>query len=136
MIVLDASAALAMFMDEREHLADDATFETLADQPCIVPAHWHAEIGNALATNLRRGRLPADKFEFALTNLQALKVMTQPTPELDELAPAVRRAVEAGLSYYDELYVRLAETRGVPLFTFDAQMRKAALQRGITVLPV
>jgi predicted nucleic acid-binding protein len=132
---MDASAALAMFLDEREHRASDEIFESLADQQVIVPAHWHAEIGNALTTNLRRGRLPPEKFEFALANLKVLKVITHPNPELDDIAGTVRRAVEFGLTYYDELYVRLAETRGIPLFTFDAQMRKAALQRGVATVP-
>jgi predicted nucleic acid-binding protein len=132
---MDASAALAMFLDEREHHADDEIFESLADQQVIVPAHWHAEIGNALTTNLRRGRLPPEKFEFALANLRVLKVITHPIPELDDIAGTVRRSVEFGLTYYDELYVRLAETRDIPLFTFDAPMRKAALQRGVATVP-
>ncbi|AVT75874.1 twitching motility protein PilT [Rhodopseudomonas palustris] len=136
MIVMDASAALAMFLDEREHLAHDEVFESLADQQFVVPAHWHAEIGNALTTNVRRGRLPSDKLEYALHNLKILEVITQSPPELDEVAGAVRRALDSGLTYYDELYVRLAEVRNLPLFTFDSQMRKAARQRGVEILPV
>jgi predicted nucleic acid-binding protein len=134
LIVLDASAALAIFLDEREH-ADDELFETIADQQVLVPAHWHAEIGNALTMNLRRGRLTSETFETALANLRVLKVATQPIPEIDDIAGTVRRAVEFGLTYYDELYVRLAEIRSIPLFTFDTQMRNAALRRSVATLP-
>jgi predicted nucleic acid-binding protein len=133
---MDASATLAMFLDEREHLANDDVFESLADQQFVVPAHWHAEIGNALATNVRRGRLAPEKLEYALRNLKILEVITQSPPELDDIAGAVRRAFESGLTYYDELYVRLAEIKSLPLFTFDSQMRKAARQRGVEILPV
>ncbi len=136
MIVMDASAALAMFLDEREHLANDDVFESLADQQFVVPAHWHAEIGNALTTNLRRGRLTPDKLDYALQNLKILEVITQSPPDLDDIAGTVRRALDSGLTYYDELYVRLAEIRNLPLFTFDSPMRTAARQRGVQILPV
>jgi predicted nucleic acid-binding protein len=133
---MDAAAAIAMFLDEREQLAEDRVFEDLAGQQFVVPAHWRAEIGNAITANVRRGRLPPDRLAFALANLRTLQVITQPVPEFDDVAGIVRRAIESGLTYYDELYVRLAETRDLPLFTFDAQMRKAARQRGVSTRPV
>ncbi len=133
MLVIDASAALAMVFDEREH--DDQVFDSLAEQQLIVPAHWHAEIGNALTTGVRRGRLNDAQLGYALANLKVLRVLTEALPEGEDIAAGVRRAVASGLTYYDELYVRLAELRQIPLLTFDAQMRVAAKQRGVALLP-
>lgn len=135
MIVIDASAAIALCLDERELLADDETFETLGEQELLVPAHWHAEVGNALVTNMRRGRLTADHLAFAIAHLTTLQIATQSAPRTEDIEAIVNGAVKAGLTYYDELYVRLAEFRGLPLFSFDKQMRAAAAQRGVAVLP-
>ena len=135
MIVVDASAIVAMCLDERELLGDDQTFESLGEQELLVPAHWHAEVGNAFVTNIRRGRLTTARLGYAMENLGALQVATQSAPRIGEIEAIVNSAVEAGLTYYDELYVRLAGFRGLPLFSFDKQMRTAARQRGIFVLP-
>ncbi|MET0878337.1 MAG: type II toxin-antitoxin system VapC family toxin [Tardiphaga sp.] len=135
MIAIDASATIALCLDERELLADDQTFESLGEQELLVPAHWHAEVGNALVVNLRRGRLTAASLAYAIQSLKKLQIATQPAPRTEEIEAIVNSAVSAGLTYYDELYVRLAEFRGLPLFTFDKQMRVAAKRRGIVVLP-
>ena len=135
MIVIDASATIALCLDERELLADDKTFESLGEQELLVPAHWHAEVGNALVVNLRRGRLPAPRLAYAIQSLKTLQIAIQPAPRTDEIDAIVNSAVFSGLTYYDELYVSLAEFKGLPLFTFDKQMRGAAERRGIVVLP-
>ncbi|NVN87073.1 MAG: type II toxin-antitoxin system VapC family toxin [Rhodopseudomonas sp.] len=135
MIVIDASAIVALCLDERDLLADDQTFESLAEQQLLVPAHWHAEIGNAFVTNLRRGRLSNGQLAYAIENLAILQIVTQPVPRTEEIEATVTRAAKAGLTYYDELYVWLAESNTLPLFTFDKQMREAAQQRGVVVLP-
>lgn len=64
MIVVDASAIVAMCLDERELLADDQTFESLGEQELLVPAHWHAEVGNAFVTNIRRSRLTTARLAY------------------------------------------------------------------------
>ena len=135
MIVVDASAIVAMCLDERDLLADDKTFESLGEQELLVPAHWHAEVGNAFVTNLRRGRLKIANLAYAIENLTALRIATQPAPRFEEIEGIANSAVQSGLTYYDEIYVRLAEARSLPLFSFDRQMQAAALKRGIVVLP-
>jgi predicted nucleic acid-binding protein len=134
-IVVDASVIVAMFLDESESLGDDDTFETLAEEQLLVPAHWHAEVGNAFVTNVRRGRLPAARLTYAMTNLAALNVTTQPAPRTEEIEAIVVSAVKSRLTYYDELYVRLAESSKSQLFSFDEAMRAAARQRGVDVVP-
>jgi predicted nucleic acid-binding protein len=134
-MVVDASAIVAMCLDERELLTDDRTFESLAEQQLLVPAHWHAEIGNAFVTNIRRGRLATESLAYAIANLTVLQIATQSAPRIEDIEAIVASAVKSGLTYSDELYVRLADLRGLPLFSFDRQMRTAAAQRGIVVLP-
>lgn len=135
MIVVDASAIVAMCLDERELLADDQTFESLGEQELLVPAHWHAEVGNAFVTNIRRSRLTTARLAYAMENLSTLQIATEPAPSPGELEAIVNSAVNSGLTFYDELYVRLAERKGLPLFSFDKQMRRAAEQRGVVILP-
>jgi predicted nucleic acid-binding protein len=135
LIVVDASAIVALCLDERELLADDQTFESLGEEQLLVPSHWHAEVGNALVMSLRRGRLTSAELTSAVENLAVLQIVTQPVLRIDEIEATVNRAAKAGLTYYDELYVWLAESQTLPLFSFDKQMRTAARQRGVAVLP-
>lgn len=135
MIVVDASVIVAMCLDESELLGSDDTFESLAEQSLLVPAHWHAEVGNALVTNVRRGRLAADRLAFAIGNLTILTVTTQPPPRTEEIESIIASAIKSGLTFSDELYVHLAESSKNPLFSFDKAMRAAALKRGVGILP-
>lgn len=135
LIVVDASVIVAMCLDESELLGSDDTFESLAEQELLVPAHWHAEVGNALVTNVRRGRLAADRLTYAISNLSVLSVTTQPPPRTEEVESIVASAIKSGLTFYDELYVLLAESSRNSLFTFDKAMRAAATKRGVGISP-
>ena len=62
MIVLDASVALAWCFDDEQSPLADAVAEHLRSDRALVPAIWPYEVGNALLSAERRGRLdPADR---------------------------------------------------------------------------
>jgi predicted nucleic acid-binding protein len=91
-----------------------------------------AEVGHALRRHVRHGRLDAADADHALDELIAM--------ELDrvEHAALLPRAWELrdNLSFYDALYVALAEAIGQPLITFDGRIAGApGVRAEIEVLP-
>jgi predicted nucleic acid-binding protein len=116
----------------------DATVlvEYLADAPQAELAHeqlsrhrsrlWaphliDAEVGHALKRHVRHGELEADDAEHGLDELIAMDL------ERVDHAPLLPRAWELrdNLSFYDALYVSLAEAIRQPLITFDGRIAKA-----------
>lgn len=111
-------------------------FEFLADGPCAEaaaqPFHdfheelWaphllDAEVGNALRGHVRGGRATGEAAATALDELAALPI--QRTPH----APLLARAFELrdNLTFYDGLYVALAEKLGMTLLTMDNRLARA-----------
>jgi predicted nucleic acid-binding protein len=80
-----------------------------------------AEVGHALRRHVRRGSLESDAAEQALDELIRMEL------ERVDHAPLLPRAWELrdNLSFYDALYVSLAEAIGQPLITFDGRIAKA-----------
>lgn len=91
-----------------------------------------AEVGHALRRNVRRGKIEAEAARLALEELSLMPLRRA------QHRPLVPRAWELrdNLSFYDALYVALAEILGQPLITFDARIAKASGVRAeIEVLP-
>ncbi len=127
-LVLDASIAAAwLFQDESEPRAE-AALARLAEQSALVPQLWRLEIRNVLLTAERRGRLAADEAVEALDALSELPILTDTTPDLDA-AWALARAHQ--LSYYDALYLELAQRRNGTLATLDTALARAAKAAGV-----
>jgi predicted nucleic acid-binding protein len=133
--VVDASATVAMLLDEKEHLTNNRTFDVLTENALIAPGHWPAEVGSALLMNVRRGRLSVERLHAIVERLAVFRVAVQHPPQVAEIESRVLRALKDGLTYYDALYVELAIENAAPLFSLDEQMRRAAAQRGVSVLP-
>lgn len=135
MIVLDASVMLAWLFREPA-LASRPQIQTLlAQETLIVPAHWPAEIGNALVVNARRGRIAKSDLANMIESLQAFAVSPQAPPESEYFEPLLRFAQMHQLTFYDALYVQLALETESTLATLDDDMRKAARQLGLNLLP-
>ena len=127
-LVLDASIAAAwLFQDELEPRAE-AALARLAEQSAFVPQLWRLEIRNVLLTAERRGRLTAGEAVEALDDLSELPILIDTTPDLDA-AWALARAHQ--LSYYDALYLELAQRRNGTLATLDAALARAAKAAGV-----
>jgi len=91
-----------------------------------------AEVGHVLRRNVRRGRIEADAALLALEELTLMPLRRA------RHRPLVPRAWELrdNLSFYDALYVALAEILEQPLITFDARISRASgIQAEIEVLP-
>lgn len=136
MIVVDASVALAWcFLDEQSPLAD-AVAERLRSDRALVPAIWPFEVGNALLSAERRGRLDVTDRPRLMELLSALPIDVEPY----SLAQVLRSVTDVArlhkLSIFDASYVDLARRQTVPLATLDARLAAAAADLGVEVLTI
>ena len=135
MLVVDASATVAMLLEETEQVVNQDSFDILTEKELIVPSHWPAEVGNALLVNVRRGRLSPDRLSAIVERLNIFRFQVQQPPQPDEIVDRLKGALTNGLTYYDALYVQLAVEQRATLFSLDRQMRRVAKGIGINVLP-
>jgi predicted nucleic acid-binding protein len=114
--VLDASVLVA-YLARGEH-ADAARERILSGKPLWVPHLADAEVGHVLRRAVQLGELTASHARAALAALAEMPLMRAAHRPLLGRAWALR----ANMSFYDALYVALAERLGVALFTLDARM--------------
>lgn len=107
----------------------------LAQHEVVVPAHWPSEIGNALVTNQRRGRVSTGDFERIISDLARFQISPEPPLSINEFATTIAFALEHELTFYDAAYVKLAIDTEAMLATLDSDMRRVALQFGVAVVP-
>ncbi|HEY1853907.1 MAG TPA: type II toxin-antitoxin system VapC family toxin, partial [Solirubrobacterales bacterium] len=86
-----------------------------------APALIDAEVGNALRRQVRVGNLGPRKAGAALEDFLEMRLQRVPHRNLVERAWQLRDNV----SFYDALYVALAEGLGAPLLTLDARLIRA-----------
>ncbi len=80
-----------------------------------------AEVGHALRGAVRAGQIPARKARLALGDLLEMRLQRISHVPLADRAWQLRE----NLSFYDGLYVALAEALEAPLLTLDARLAKA-----------
>jgi len=135
LIVIDASAAVALLLDEDAKFPNIGSLSELAEDSLAAPSHWPAELGNALVSNVRRRRLARDEIARLMDQIERMGVEILPPPSPAETALIAEQALDLGLTFYDAAYIRLALTSGASLLTLDHQMRDVAEQLEIPMLP-
>ena len=118
MIVIDGSALVVAVVDTTER---GGGVRSRLDDGAIAPHLVDAEVGQAVRGLVLRGRVEADAAERSVAAAEALVLERYPH------RPLRRRAWElrANVSFYDGLYVALAELTGCPLVTADAKRAAA-----------
>jgi predicted nucleic acid-binding protein len=135
LIVLDASLVVALIFRE-DNVADPASiYDLLLATQLSVPAHWPAEVANALWTNKRRKRITADMIGTATGHLAAFKPRIDAPPSLDGMPALVQFAERERLTVYDAIYVQLALSNNASLATIDKDVRACAKRLNISLLP-
>lgn len=121
MRVVDASV-LVEYLTDGEH--GEATRRQIRAKPGWLWAPYlvDAEVGHALRRTARAGEISERKARAALTDLLEMRLQRIPHHLLVDRAWELRRNV----SFYDGLYVALAEALRVPLLTLDARLAKAS----------
>lgn len=75
MLVLDASAALAILMDDETQAYGEAVIGAMAGHDPIALSIFWFEVRNALTTNERRGRHTQEQSQDYLAALEAVTTM-------------------------------------------------------------
>jgi len=100
-LVPDASATLTWcFEDEAMPWTDALLADLRAGGEAIVPAHWPAEVANALLIAVRRGRISRETANRFFLDLRALPIRVD--PESSERVATVTAFVTVGFSFDDE----------------------------------
>lgn len=135
MIVVDASLIVALILRE-DNVPDPASvYDLLRTTPISVPAHWPAEVANALWANKRRGRITADMVSTAVDYLIAFKPSIDAAPSLDRMIALMQLAEREKLTVYDAIYVQLALSNNASLATIDDDVRASARRLDIRLVP-
>jgi predicted nucleic acid-binding protein len=121
MPVVDASV-LAEYLGDAER-AEVARRRLIADRAGLWAPHLvDAEVGHALRRGVRTGEIAAGAARGAVDDLIAMPLRRVRHRELIPRAWELRENV----SFYDALYVSLAELLRQPLITFDGRLAAAA----------
>ena len=125
-MVIDASVMLEVLVGEQDPSS------RLGDNLLAAPHLIDAEVGSALRRKVLAGALEPAQAEALLNDLTEADVLRYPHE------PLVVRAWELrdNLSFYDALYVALAEMLDAPLVTVDSKLAGApGIQAVVQFLP-
>jgi predicted nucleic acid-binding protein len=127
-IVLDASAAVDLLMEEDE--PGEWVAERVAREENVAAPHLvDLEVISALRRLVTRREISAARARDALTGLHELAVVRYPVTDLLDRIWQLR----GPLTPYDAAYVVLSETLAVPLVTTDRRLARARGHRAEVV---
>ncbi len=128
-IVIDASAILAVIIDEPER---DRVVEMTTGHNLVGPGSIPWEIGNAFSSMLKQHRLSLEDAQRGLTIFQSVPIRYLTV----DLANAVSIASANNMYAYDAYFLDCALRHASPLLTLDRPLRRAAEKIGVRVLEV
>ncbi len=129
--VVDANVCLAWLLREPQ---GERAGKWLDQGGLVVPNLWPLEILNTLLVRERQKRATAVDSSDALTLLAQLDVEVVTGSTLADPQAFLDFARPHQLSSYDATYLYLAVERGLPLLTFDKNLRAAADRVGVALL--
>ena len=130
-MILDASITGVWLFDDELDPRADVALTRLEDDVALVPQLWHVEVRSVLLVAERRGRIRAGEVDERLLWLGGLPIQTDAQPYLDT---ALSLARTHGLSFYDAVYLELAQRRQATLATLDAALGRAAIAEGLMLV--
>jgi len=134
-LVLDASLAVAALLpDEATDLIAEILPTADADG-IVVPALWCTEVGNAVLTAERRGRLTTEERREGLAWLARLRLEVDAPSMILAWGRVLDLSQRHRLTLYDATYLELAMRGGSRLATLDRALRRAAVAEQVTLLP-
>ena len=133
-LVLDSSVALAWIYSDETTTGVTRVLQMVSTRGAWVPGLWRLEVANILEMGVRRGRHNAAFRDSTLADLALLPISTDPETEAHAWGASLRLAVTHRLTLHDAAYLEMAQRRGLPLATLDADLRTAAKNEKVTLL--
>jgi predicted nucleic acid-binding protein len=99
-----------------------------------IPVLWRLEVVNVLEMGIRRGRHDAAFQDATLADLALLPISVDLETDRQAWSATLRLAERHKLTMYDAAYLELAQRRGLPLATLDAELRDAASAEGVILI--
>lgn len=122
MAVVDASVLVSLLVDGEDGWAGTQVLRARTGRSLWAPHLVDAEVGHALRRLVAAGKVPGEDAAAALQDLTSLPLRRIAHSGLLDRAWHLRHTV----SFYDGLYVALAERLDLPLLTLDGRLAKAA----------
>ena len=129
--VLDASLTMTLCLREGTPHQRDVALTLLQTDDTAVPDIWTAEVRNVLVFNERRGRISPEQVDGWFSFFESLPIAIDPNPD-HQTTLVLARAHR--LTFYDALYLELAQRRQATLATLDAALLRAADAEGVPAL--
>lgn len=133
-LVLDASFALAIALEEAGPHAGAAILDRLARDGAVVPPIWRFEVANGLLVAVRRKRLEASRPVAILSEFNLLNIVVDSSSGDRAWGPAFALADRHRLSLYGASYLEVALRLGAPLASLDRALGRAARSEGVETL--
>ena len=128
-LVVDASVLLAVLMSERERAK---IIELTKDVDLIAPSSVHWEIGNALSSMLKRGRMTLVQAETVLKNYEKIPIRFVEV----SLHESIRISADRKIYAYDAFLIACARDQRCKLISLDKALLQASRDSGIQVVEV
>lgn len=132
--VLDASFTFQWLFRDEASPEGDAALKMVSAEGASVPALWFVEIANGLGMAERHGRLTPAALGDALDLLRSLPLAVDELPDFQRSQAVLNLMRSHRLTAYDAIYLEFAIRRGLPLATYDKELRKAATAVGVKLL--
>jgi predicted nucleic acid-binding protein len=125
LIVLDASAALALVLaeDEGEEVAELINNTISINGQIFVPGLFWYEVGNGLLMAERADRITPRSSSAAISIFAQFPITTHQETDFPIYNRIMSLARDNGLTYYDASYLELAVRFEAPLKSFDTHLR-------------
>ena len=128
-VVVDTSAVVAVLAGEPTRAG---LIESTRGADLLAPPSLHWEVGNALAAQMKRGRLGLDNANRFLRLYQRIPIQVVDV----SLADGLELAQRYGLFAYDAYMLACAQKYRCPLLTLDQALARAAEAAGVEVVEV
>jgi predicted nucleic acid-binding protein len=113
---------VAYYLLGTEPFVDEVRQFWRAIEETWAPAHWEAELANAVWMAVRTGTLPREEGYQKLDMASQLGIQAVPIRSLWQ--SALTRALDSNVAVDDTLFVELAAQRDLKLATFDRALLK------------
>jgi predicted nucleic acid-binding protein len=121
-LIIDASVGVKWLVPEGDAQAAAALLDHLT---LYVPTLFFSEVGNALVKKARRGEIFLDRVAQTFAELPQLVTVRN---EEAAMPRALHIATVLSHSFYDCVYLALAEIEGAPLITADIKFAQKVAQ--------